>query len=130
MKNILFLIFFLSISIQTFAQENQKAEKPVYEEVDDKASFPGGINAFRTAFAQSFNSKLVFGKKGNYKTQVTFVVERNGTLSDVKAIGPNMSLNVQAVQAVKNIEEKWTPAYIKETAVRSMFRFPVSLNLE
>ncbi|UQB67867.1 energy transducer TonB [Epilithonimonas zeae] len=125
MKKIL-LLFVLLFSITAFSQE--KTENEVFETVDKAATFEAGISSFRNEFAKNVDIKKVLGK-GTFRTVMTFVVEKDGTISELKASGENQSFNEQAVKAMKKIKTKWSPAKKDGTTVRSRFRFPAAINI-
>ena len=108
----------------------QVSETQVYSEVEQTAEFPGGINAFRNKFQNNFDGSAMNGDEGAVKTEITFVVERDGTITDVKASGKNSDFNSEAIRTIKSIKNKWTPAKINGQSVRYRFRFPVSMNFE
>jgi protein TonB len=99
----------------------------VYETVDQASEFPGGINAFRSKVSGGFDTSVMSGDEGAVKTEVTFVVERDGSITDVKANGPNSDFNSEAVRTIKGIRNKWTPAKINGQAVRSRYRLPLTM---
>jgi protein TonB len=101
----------------------------VYESVDQSAEFPGGINSFRSKFQNNFDSGNLEGE-GTLKTEVTFVVEKDGTLTQVKANGSNADFNREAEATVKGIKTKWTPGKVNGQPVRSRFRFPITMNFQ
>lgn len=101
----------------------------VYESVDQSAEFPGGINSFRTKFTNNFDSGSLEGE-GTLKTEITFVVEKDGSLTQVKATGPNSDFNREAESTVKGIKTKWTPGKVNGQPVRSRFRLPVTMNFQ
>ncbi len=101
----------------------------VYESVDQSAEYPGGINSFRTKFSNNFDSGSLEGE-GTLKTEVTFVVEKDGSLTQVKATGPNSDFNREAEATIKGIKTKWTPGKVNGQPVRSRFRFPVTMNFQ
>lgn len=104
---------------------------PVYEKVDEDAIFlNGGISGFRNEFASLFDSSKVKGKKGVYRTSVLFIIEKDGTMNNFKATGDNESLNQEAIRTFKKIKNKWSPAKNNNQPVRSVFRMPVSFNIE
>ena len=108
----------------------QVSETQVYTEVEQTAEFPGGINAFRSKVSNNFDSSVMEGDEGTVKTEITFVVERDGTITDVKATGKNSDFNAEAVRTVKSIKNKWTPAKINGQSVRYRFRLPLTINFE
>lgn len=102
----------------------------VYTEVEQQAEFPGGINSFRNRVASNFDTSVMSGGEGALRTEITFVVERNGSITDVKATGPNSDFNREAERTVKSIRNKWTPAKINGQNVRYRFRLPLTMNFE
>ncbi|AZI66752.1 energy transducer TonB [Kaistella daneshvariae] len=116
--------------VQTVEVKPQVSETQVYTEVEQLAEFPGGINKFRTAVGNNFDTSVMSGDEGTVKTEVIFVVERDGSITDVKANGPNSDFNAEAVRTVKSIKNKWTPAKINGTAVRYRYRLPLTMNFE
>lgn len=109
----------------------QVNENQIYSEVEQLAEFPGGgINAFRKKVETSFDTSAMDGDEGTVKTEITFVVEKDGSITDVKASGSNKNFNEEAMRTVRSIKNKWSPAKINGTAVRYRFRLPISMNFE
>ena len=102
----------------------------VYESVDQEAEFPGSLNSFRNKIAENFDNSAMEGGEGTLKATVTFIVERDGSISDVKASGSNSDFNSEAVRTVKSIKTKWVPAKINGQPVRQRFRLPLTMNFE
>lgn len=102
----------------------------VYESVDQEAEFPGSLNSFRNKIAENFDNSAMEGGEGTLKATVTFIVERDGSISDVKASGSNSDFNNEAVRTVKSIKTKWVPAKINGQPVRQRFRLPLTMNFE
>mgnify|MGYP003594972278 FL=1 len=108
----------------------QVSESQVYTEVEQLAEFKGGINAFRSKVQNNFDTSVMSGDEGTVKTEVTFVVERDGSITDVKASGPNKDFNAEAIRTVKSVRDKWTPAKINGQAVRYRYRLPLTMQFE
>ena len=96
---------------------------------DVAADFKGGINAFRQKVAQGFDTSSI-DQSGVVSATITFVVEKDGSISNIKITGANADFNQEAERTVKSIKTKWTPAQLKGKAVRSSFRMPVSMRIE
>ncbi len=112
------------------AEVKPQVTNDVYESVDQAADFSsGGINGFRSKFMDNFDNSSVEGE-GTLSTEITFVVERDGSLSQVKASGSNSDFNREAERTVKSIKTKWIPGKVNGQPVRSRFRFPVKMNFE
>lgn len=108
----------------------QVSDTQVYTEVEQTAEFPGGINSFRKKVGDSFDGSAMNGDEGTVKTEITFVVERDGSITDVKANGKNADFNSEAVRTIKSIKNKWSPAKINGQSVRYRFRLPLTMNFE
>ncbi|WP_260255079.1 energy transducer TonB [Elizabethkingia meningoseptica] len=100
----------------------------IYDTVDQQAIFGGGIDKFRNLFNSSFDNSSV-KDEGTLKTTVTFIVEKDGSISNVIASGPDYNFNREAERTIKSIKGKWVPAKINGYPVRSRFRFPVTINI-
>lgn len=107
-----------------------KEENSVFVEVEQLLEFPGGVNALRSRVSQNFDSSNLDGESGMVKTEITFVVEQDGTISDVRAIGNNYNFNQEAINSVKKVQNKWSPAKINGRPVRYKFRLPLTMNFE
>lgn len=112
------------------AGHNVEAPKPtneIVEHVDQPADYVGGLNKFRNAFSQNFDQSNV-DADGDVSAMITFVVERDGSLTQVVATGPNKSFNKECERAVKAVRGRWNPGKVQGQPVRSRFRFPVKMN--
>ncbi|RKE88796.1 protein TonB [Epilithonimonas arachidiradicis] len=98
-------------------------------EVDVAADFKGGINAFRQKVSQNFDTESV-DHSGMVSGIITFVVERDGSITNIKVTGQNADFNKEAERTVKSIKTKWTPAQLNGKTVRSSFRMPISMRIE
>lgn len=116
--------------VQAVEVKPQVSATQVYTEVEQLAEFPGGINSFRSKVSNSFDTSVMSGDEGMVKTEITFVVERDGSITDVKANGPNRDFNAEALRTVKSIKNKWAPAKINGQAVRYRFRMPLTMQFE
>ena len=97
--------------------------------VDVAADFKGGINAFREKVSQNFDTESI-DHAGVVSGIITFVVERDGSISNIKINGQNSDFNKEAERTVKSIKSKWTPAQLNGKPVRSSFRMPISMRIE
>jgi len=99
-------------------------------EIDQEAEFAGGIDRFRNLFQSRFDNSSLEGEEGILRTEITFVVERDGTITDIKANGSNADFNREAIRTIKTIKNKWNPAKLNGQVVRSRFRFPVTMTFD
>ena len=108
----------------------QVSETQIYNDVEQLAEFPGGINSFRSKVSSNFDTSVMDGDEGTVKTEITFVVERDGSITDVKANGSNKDFNAEAIRTVKSVKNKWAPAKINGQSVRYRFRMPLTMQFE
>ncbi len=106
----------------------QVSTTQIYTEVEQSAEFPGGINKFRAKVISNFDTDVMDGESG--KAEITFVVERDGSITDVKATGSNSAMNAEAIRTVKSIKDKWAPAKVNGQTVRYRYRLPLAMQIE
>ena len=103
----------------------------VYESVDQDAEFPGGgLGAFRNKFVENFDTGAMEGGEGTIKATVSFIVERDGSITDIKVQGGNSDFNQEAIRTVKSIRTKWKAAKINDQPVRQRYKMPLTMNFE
>ena len=116
-KTKLMRTFLLSICalfcLESFAQ--QPAHQEVYQEfeVAKNAEFPGGIEAFKTMLSKSIvYPKEAREKKIEGKSIISFLIDKDGTITELKVIkrlgGGCDEAVMNAILATKHI--KWSPA--------------------
>ena len=102
----------------------------VYESVEKEPEFPGGIQKFYDYLGKAIKYPAV-DRENNVmgKVFVQFVVERDGSLTDVVALrGPDDAMKAEAVRAVKG-SMKWKPGVQNGRNVRVQFTVPVNFTL-
>lgn len=90
----------------------------------------GGIEGFRAMVMQNFSTAYVKETEGVQTTLLTFLVEKDGSITNVKTEGESASFNKQAEIAVYLTPNKFSPAIIRGEKVRSVFRFPMKIRFE
>lgn len=101
--------------------------KKIYTEVEQLAEFPGGEDAFREYIAEDFDTSVIEDEDDVVTTTVSFVVEKDGTMTQVKASGGPSEYKAEAVRTVKSIRKKWKPAKVDGKPVRYRYRIPISM---
>jgi hypothetical protein len=105
-------------------------DKSVIEIAAIPADFEGGIDSFRNKVINKFDISA-FEDENSVATVVTFIVETNGTISDIKTNGKDASFNAEAIRSIKAVKGKWIPGKNKKgEAVRSYFKFPISMKFD
>ena len=137
------------------AQETPKPlpEKTATYPVTIAPDFPdGGINGFRELVVSKFNTDKVnpyqhlpieYVKKIQQMilqnkptpdillmTTVKFIVEPDGSLSNISAKGENQSFNEEAELAVKAIQVKGIPGEVNGTKIKSLYNMPIKMSVK
>ncbi|GIZ09181.1 energy transducer TonB [Flavobacterium sp. UMI-01] len=131
MKNLLFLtVLFFSIQL-SFGQEKtiHPNQNSIYTGavITIKPEFPGGQKEFDKYIKKNYNippdANNVRGK-----VYVTFVVEIDGTLTDIKVLRDlGFETGKEAIRVLKQ-GPKWIPGQQKGLIVRSIISLPISVN--
>ena len=101
-----------------------------YAKVDEEPIFlNGGIAAFRQKIMEHIDATNIEGS-GKITTSVSFVVEKNGSISNIKAVGNNNTFNTEATKALYFIKGKWKPAFKYGQEVRYRYTVPLSIKFE
>jgi lipoprotein len=136
----------------------QETPKPLPEEAaiytsTNVPNFPdGGINGFRQLVASKFNidkvnpfqhlpieyvkkiQQMILQNKPTpdiqLMTTVKFIVEPDGSLSNISAKGENQSFNEEAELAVKAIQVKWIPGEVNGTKIKSLYSMPIKMSFK
>lgn len=106
-----------------------KTIQPLDEKGEISPSYPTGINGFKQEIVDKFCAGNI-NAKGKIRTVVTMIIEKDGSIVDVKAEGTNDDFNRQAELAVYLTEYKWEPARIDGYPTRYRFRLPFNLNFD
>ena len=111
------------------SQKNQKEEP--FDVVEDMPAFPGGMEAMIQFISNNIQYPADAQKqKVDGRVLVNFVVEKDGSITEVKVIKPAFpSLDAEAVRVVKAMP-KWKPGYQKGQAVRVQFTMPINFSLK
>jgi hypothetical protein len=120
-------------TIKTKKVNLQEAEaKKVNVELSDLqkiAQYPGGLEKFYAKINAKFtNSEMDY--EGFAKINVSFVIEKDGTMSAItvndQAMSNSMKKSIERV--LQSIKTKWSPAIIKDQPVRTEYELPLVFN--
>jgi len=93
--------------------------------IEVKPDFPGGMEKFNDFVAKNYQAPEEEGLKG--KVYVTFVVEKDGSLTDIKVLRDiGYGTGKEAIR-VLNKCPKWTPGEQNGKKVRCTFSLPISI---
>ncbi|MBR5037663.1 MAG: energy transducer TonB [Prevotella sp.] len=133
MKRILMMAIaacMMTLSAQAQEQKGNTAPKDVFDVVEEMPQYPGGMQAMLSFLQENVTyPKDAQEKKISGRVLVTFVVEKDGSISNVetvKSVFP--SLDEEAVRIVKAMPN-WKPGKQNGKVVRVKYTLPISFSL-
>lgn len=109
--------------------KHEEEQNKIFEVVEQQPQFPGGsVNGW---LADHIKYPVVAAENGiSGRVVVQFVVERDGSVSQVRVVrGVDPSLDKEAQRVISSMP-KWIPGKQNGQAVRSRFTVPVTFRLE
>ncbi|MCQ2128107.1 MAG: energy transducer TonB [Bacteroidaceae bacterium] len=118
-----------TITVQAPPEEVQ--EEKVFDVVEQMPDFPGGMSALMQYLNKHIKYPVVAEENGiQGRVIVTFVVEKNGSITDVQVVkSVDPSLDKEAVRVVKSMPN-WIPGKQNGSAVRVKYTLPVTFRLQ
>lgn len=93
--------------------------------VEVKPEFPGGIEQFYKFVANNYRAPEEEGLRGN--VYVSFVVEKDGSLTDIKVLRDiGYGTGAEAIRVLKR-SPKWSPAEQNGRKVRCSYQLPIRI---
>lgn len=127
MKKILFIaIAFFTIQLVSAQETTNDSNDPIYSTagLEKKPEFPGGVVAFYKFIAKNYKSPST-SVKG--KVYVTFIIEIDGSLSDIKVLRDlGYGTGAEAIR-VLSICPNWIPGEKNGQKVRCLYSLPISI---
>jgi protein TonB len=141
MKKILILIL-ISLAQNVFSQikttDNLSSNPPqevITEEnnsvhnlagLEIKPEFPGGIDNLQRFIKENYKTPKIVGLKG--KVYMTFIIEKDGSLSDIRTTRDlKHGTGEEAIRVLK-ISPKWVPGKQKGELVRVLYSIAIPIN--
>lgn len=112
-------------------EEEEEEEAKVFFIVEDMPEFPGGELALRQYIANAIKYPVIAQENGiQGKVYVTFVVDKDGGISDARiARGVDPSLDKEALRVVNQLP-KWKPGKQRGQPVRVSYTVPINFVLQ
>ena len=118
-----------TITVQ--APPEEVKEEKIFDVVEQMPDFPGGMSALMQYLSKNIKYPVVAEENGiQGRVIVTFVVEKNGSITDVQVVkSVDPSLDKEAVRVVKSMPN-WIPGKQNGSAVRVKYTLPVTFRLQ
>ena len=121
----------ISNGAKIFKVVNNSVDNQVFTVLETQPKFPGGIQNFLQYLGN--NVKYPAEDRENNlqgKVLVQFVIEKNGSLTDIKAIrSPSNAMSQEAVRVVSS-SPKWIPGMQGGSFIRSQFTVPITFTFD
>jgi protein TonB len=118
---------------QVIEEKKEDDENKIFEKVEVEASFPGGDGAWRKFLERNLRGDVASengAPAGTYTVVVQFVVDKEGNVSDVKALTSHgYGMEDEAVRVIKK-GPQWKPAIQNGRNVKAYRRQPITFQIE
>ena len=125
------LAILFMVNTTATAQDKKTSDDKVYEKVEVMPEFPGGDQAMMDFVATNVKyPKEAMDKEISGRVLVSFIVEKDGSITDAKVVkGIGGGCDEEAVRVV-NAMPKWKPGMQKGKPVRVSFMMPFTFKLQ
>jgi len=129
------ILFLCAVSFKANGQQNDSTdtEYKVFEKVDIEAGFPGGERAWRNFLERNLKPGVPVengAPAGVYTVLVQFIVDKDGTVTDIKALTNwGYGMESEVIRIIKKTD-KWTPAWQNGRTVKAYRKQPVSFVIQ
>jgi protein TonB len=114
---------------QVIEEKKEDDENKIFDKVEIEAGFPGGDSKWRQYLERNLNAQVAADNgapEGTYTTVVQFVVDKEGNISDVRALtNHGYGLEDEAMRVIKK-GPKWTPAIQNGRNVKAYRKQPIT----
>ena len=116
---------------EIIVEEKKPEKEEVFRAVEQMPQFPGGNAALFEYLSKHIKYPVIAEENGiQGRVIVTFVVERDGSITDVKVVkSVDPSLDKEAQRVVKSMP-RWIPGKQNGSAVRVKYTVPVTFRLQ
>lgn len=113
--------------------KKEEDENKIFDKVEIEASFPGGDAKWRQYLERNANGQVATDNgapEGTYTTVVQFVVDKEGNISDVKALtNHGYGMEEEAMRVIRK-GPKWTPAVQNGRQVKAYRKQPITFQVQ
>ena len=106
----------------------EKVDDKIYNLRQNKAEPKEGFDRFYSTFAKKLSSQDLSTSANEIVVKVKFVVEKDGSFTDIQIIDDKHGVGKEAERILKNMP-KWKAAEHNGKKVRSMFTLPIKIQL-
>ncbi|KUJ63241.1 regulatory sensor-transducer, BlaR1/MecR1 family protein [Flavobacteriaceae bacterium CRH] len=125
-----------TVEIDLYDPKNQKVKKEegsIYKSIDltENPDYPGGMAEFYKFVGQNFKTPLTPADvKLKGRIYITFIVEKDGKLSDFKLLRDiGYGTGEEAIRVLK-LSPNWTPGKVNGEPVATMYSLPITIQAD
>lgn len=126
MKRLFLLMFFMAfVSVNAYSQSDDSDE--IYNIVEEMPEFPGGTSNMKEYIQDNLQYPAEAKELDVHgRVFVKFVIERDGTISNVKVLrGIGSGCDEEAIRLITSMP-KWKPGKQRGKEVRTYFTYPIT----
>ena len=102
----------------------------ITSELDRLPEYPGGIKNFYEYVGNNFERPDVDENTGSLNVIMSFIIEKDGSMSDVKVMrSSDKSIEKEAIRVLKSLKIKWSPGFKDGEKVRVLYTLPIKVAL-
>ncbi len=129
MKKVLFSIIAMFAFQIVSAQDTVNVSTDILYDtvaIEVKPEFPGGIGEFYKYFAKNYRTPNV--KKLNGKVYVSFIIEKDGSINEIKVLRDiGYGTGEEAIRVLK-LSPNWKPGEQNGRKVRCSYNLPIAID--
>lgn len=118
---------------QVVEEKKEEDENKIFDKVEIEAAFPGGDSKWRQYLERTLNANVPVDNnapEGTYTTVIQFVVDKEGNISDVRAMtNHGYGMEEEAIRVIKK-GPKWTPAVQNGRQVKAYRKQPITFQVQ
>lgn len=96
-----------------------------------KPVYPGGVITLQNKIAAEVIKNADLPKNFSGKIYLSFVVEKNGSLTDIKTLhDPGYKAGLFAERTIRGDKTRWSPGILNGIPVRSQYLVPVEIKMK
>ncbi|WP_160138267.1 hypothetical protein [Chryseobacterium sp. c4a] len=107
-------------------EEKIYGNKKPYEQADILPQFKGEITEFKKLLFEKLDLKKFNNNNTFYFSELSFIIEKNGSVSSIKAEGDEKDFNAEVINGFKKMKTEWIAAGTGNWKVRYHVSVPIS----
>jgi TonB family protein len=118
------------VSSKTFDKSGKEIDEKIFTSINKVPEFPGGLKQFAIFLGSMIHYPYVAWQNGvQGRVIITFVVEKDGSLSDIKVVrGIGNGCDEEAIRVMR-LSPRWSPGSQNGRLVRCAYTVPIAFTL-